>query len=237
MFNWKELFFWPKKPGYPKNRDVLASAHIHISSDSDVSVNIVFGTVLPKDKDASVLCLLVLYQAVNIWVNLATEPEIIQDAYSEMMTDVLNHWPKIEINEVGRFAACLPYIQKRIDDYLALKTVWAANGGESFELKLAQKSNKVLYLYDYYPGMPGCGPPGLAINLITHYVYLVDFALSLLTNAGAIQLGLALSELWSKHLSLPSDTLQTEPFTIGMMNLKDRSVLYEAAFSILQEHV
>ena len=237
MLNWKELLLRPKKPGYPKKRDVLASALIHMAPDSGVSVDVVFGTVLPRDKDASVLCLLVLYQAVNIWVSLVTEPDIIQDAYPEMMTDILNHWPKSRVQEVGSFAASLPYIQSRVDSCLVQGSAWAANGGETIELKLAQKANKVLYLYDYYPGMPGCGPPGLAVNLITHYIYLVDFALSLLTDGAAITLGVALSELWAKHLSFPLDALQTEAYDIGMMNLRNRSASYEAAFSILQKHL
>jgi hypothetical protein len=207
----------------PKSHNLLLSAIINIHPDSRVEVDIKTGPALPDESVVTTLCLLVMYQAVNIRWNLTTEPEIIQQSYGEMMTDILAYWPKFHIKEFGDFASTLPFIQQVSETNLTYHMPWAVGQGETIELKLAQKNDKILHLFDYYPGMPGRGPRGLALNFVLHYIYLVDFTLFVLDGFTCEKLAQNLSELWLVYLSVPFDANQQI----------NRSRLYQVAFDIL----
>lgn len=226
MLNWCKRLFRPKKPAYPQPCNVFASADIHITPSSETRINIKFGEAIPVDRRGISLCAFVLCQAVNIRVNLVTEPALIQQAYPEMMADILDHWPESSVRHSGDFIHSLAYFRRLVESHTLQDMRGAIKGGEEIELVLAERADGNIYLFDYYPGMPGCGPPGLAINLVHHYMYLVDHVLYLLSNEAAQRLGNALSELWLMRLRLPFDTLQ--PI--------NRSELYREALIILENN-
>ena len=196
----------PQRLGHPKDEDVFIFAEIHISPDSEARISFRYGDTLPDANIPRALMYLMLLQAANIRANLTEEPTIVQDGYQAIMSDIVSHWPNGPTKKVGDFLTSLPFYQELIRDDTFIEHCWAANGGETILLKLAEAPNKSLVVYDHYPGMPGCGPPGLAINLSLHYLFLADFVLTLLDDPTCEHLSQALSELWLTRLRLPFDT-------------------------------
>lgn len=228
---WQPVFqslknlFKPKRLGHPKDEDVFVFAELHINPDSEIQVILKYGDILPDNSIARALVFLVLYQAANIRVNLETEPASIQSAYHKMMVDIINHWPEGGTEQAGDFYKSLPFFKEIVEDDDFIGTVWAANGGETIELKLARMSDDSLWLYEYYPGMPGYGPLGLAINLAFHYLLLIDFVLALLDGPTCEHLGQSLSELWLTHLQLP----------FGAPHQMSKPSLYEIVGTMLEK--
>lgn len=205
MLRLLKSLFQTKRSIHPRDENVLVFAELKINPDSEVQVNLRYGDTVPDGAVARVLVILALYQAANIYVNLQTEPVSIQSFYQGMMNDILSHWPKAGIEETGAFFRSLPFFTELVGDPEISQANWAANGGETIDLRLARTAGGALCLYDYYPGMPGCGPPGLAMNLALHYLFLMDFVLTLLDGPTCETLGQLLSELWLTLLRTSSD--------------------------------
>ena len=189
-------------------KDALIKGKIRIKADGDLSV-----ALEPNDVAKEYIVILIVLQTSNVKWNLIGENNIIKSMYSNVISEIVSAWPDGKIEQQGQFLIRLNFFRDFQKQCLSGELKWSIPEGERFEQRLIKKADGSFYVYDLYPGMPGFGKIGLVGNMIIHYLALVDFALTVMTDKQIKVAGEAISELQHHFLNTNFDKQNTKSKT------------------------